>query len=230
MKNQQKKTSYRGCRTIILPMAMIFIAIFMANFVSAKISITQYQQFDMKINCFDSTGAKCDTNVVNCSLTILDSTNGSFLVQNAIMTANPTTKMYNYTLSQTKTSKLGQYAATVYCADPAGDPRHINFDVVIIPSLRETNTNDIFLFWFLFGIMWLLIILGAYFQNEILLILAAMGILAFSVTLIISGINIDSYLIKAFAVINIGIGAYILISAGYQLWGNEESNNEDYEE
>jgi len=97
---------------------LMFLGMFLISFVSAAaieiepIFVTQGGTYDLKLRCFDTNNLPCDYDNTLCQISI-DNPDGSNIINNQTMTANPT--YYNYTLVQEQTMIIGTHRVHTTC-------------------------------------------------------------------------------------------------------------------
>jgi len=185
----------------------------------------QYSSPNLKVPCFNELSDYCDV-ATTCNITI---SNPSFstIVDNQGMAWS--SSYYSYQLNSTQTQWTGSYPVTVVCKGTSMGYSTFSFDVTSGGN-TETYTGYILLWILIFVVMWVLMVIAIKIENEILAFFAAMGLMAFSVSLIIYGTNLNSFVTRSFALINIGVGAYILISSAYHLFFEGGGNSDDEED
>lgn len=203
----------------IYALTMIFFTLFLINLVSATTSDTtsftfkQNQEVDLKISCIDINNTYCDEDTL-CNITILYP-NASILINNQPMTWNQA--YYNYTLSASQTSVLGEYSAFVSCIGGTENGfSTFNYQITTTGEVVKTLSSCLFFVILLFILVIAVLIIGLVGQDPTITVLGAMGIIILGVYYLSNGICVyENWITQAISVVCIGVGIYILLKLAY---------------
>lgn len=188
---------------------LIFMTLLIAPLIFATEPAFTFEQdrfVDIKIPCEQSDGTFCESDT-NCTITIYDKQN-LIVVNNKNMTFNPS--FYNYTLKRNQVIPTGKYTFTVACVSPS--EAKVNSFVFEITSSGEEV--QIFSLEIILTVIIYSMILFAFIKEEYVIgMIGAFGLLAIGVYSYSSGLyGFNNVYTQLFSLINIAIGAYILLT------------------
>ena len=197
---------------------ILFALIIFSSIVIAEDPLYVYddkEDIDLKINCLYSDYTLCNS-TVNCYITINDPDTTN-IVKNATMTYNDV--YYNYTLQQKVVERnFGEYAISAYC-DSGSESSLTSYTILISSENSRFPTYVLLLIILCF--IYFLLVLGIWKDEIVTASLASMGLIVIGIYMHMNGMgDIKNWMTDMFALVNIAIGAFILLKT----WGEEAVN------